>query len=121
MKKVLMGVYGTLKRGHHNYGTFLAPRDPVFEGRFEIPFTLYSNGRYPMLIKQGHAEVFLEVYEVPEKLFQQIAEFETSFGYHVEILELNGQPINLFVYDKTVVPPGFKLVETGDFQAEIEW
>ncbi len=116
-----MGVYGTLKQGHHNYNTFLSPRKPIVAGKFDIPYTLYSNGRYPMLVRKDHSEVFLEIYEITMELFRKIHDFEAPFGYHVETIAIEGRKVNLFVYDKAEAPPEFKLVAEGNFHAEIDW
>lgn len=121
MDKVLLGVYGTLKQGHHNHDVFLSPRKPMMVGKYKIPYNLYSNGRYPMLVGNGSSEVLLEIYELPMELFQKIRDFETPFGYHVESVSLEGKEVLLFVYDKLEPPEEFKLVYTGDFQAQIDW
>lgn len=124
LQRRLLAVYGTLKKGYYNYNAYLKGFEPIFEGFVKIKYKLYSNGRYPMIIKSKDlSNIFVEVYIVEENLFTQIKALEEPFGYHytsIQILEIN-ESVNIFVYSKSLPPNEFLFVPDGNWKATIPW
>ncbi|MHA2403633.1 MAG: gamma-glutamylcyclotransferase family protein [Candidatus Kariarchaeaceae archaeon] len=119
----LLAVYGTLKQRHHNYEVYLAPRRPVVSGFFKLDVNIYTNGRYPMLVKSNNEQsIFLEIYEISEDLLSKIDKLESPFGYHREILQLGDlKDVWIYYYTKGTPPDGFTRIESGNFEASVKW
>ncbi len=117
----LIAVYGTLKIGNHNHDVFLKGYQPIQSGYFKIPFQIYSNGRYPMLIPDSPHQIHLEIYRIPEQLFQKIKTFEEPFGYHLESTTIDGIDVSIFVFNEKTPPSEFYPVSDGCFKPEVEW
>lgn len=121
-ENILLAVYGTLKQGFHNYHVYLDNIKPIKSGSFTIPFTLHSNGRYPMVVQASrYHPIYLEIFEISEELFVQITELEEPFGYHVEHIVINNLDCKIYVYNETSPPKEFEFILSGNFQATIEW
>ena len=72
--KTLVAVYGSLKRGFHNYCRFLGDQRLVGLGTVR-DFDMYSLGCFPMIIRGG-GTVSVEVYEVDESAFIRLDSLE---------------------------------------------
>ncbi len=82
-----IGVYGTLKKGHYNYERFNMDEEAKPVGTTEITGAmdlfaasyprLYPEGTYPE-VETVHT---LELYEIPEKMFNQMDSMERGAGY----------------------------------------
>ncbi|MCE7736247.1 MAG: hypothetical protein GPJ54_15305 [Candidatus Heimdallarchaeota archaeon] len=120
----LLAVYGTLKKGYHNHEVHLKDLITRFEGFVTLPFQLYSNGRYPMLVKSQYlSDIFIEVYEVSDDKFVEIIKLEEPFGYHyekIEIMKIN-EFVEVFVYSSGIPPEEFTLIESGNWVGTIPW
>ena len=66
MKKHLVAVYGSLRRGMSNHHYYLSESE--YKGTFttEPEYTLHSLSAYPGLKLNGNTSVVMEVYEVDE-------------------------------------------------------
>ncbi len=120
----LLAVYGTLKQGYHNHNVYLEGSQRIFEGFVTIPFQLYSNGRYPMLIKSKlRSNIYIEVYEVSDKKFIEIIKLEEPFGYNYEKIEISefNEFVEIFVYASDLPPAEFDLIESGNWVGTIPW
>ena len=63
-------MYGTLKKGYHNHEVHLKGLITRFEGFITLPFELYTNGRYPMIVKSENlSQIYIEIYEVSDNVF----------------------------------------------------
>lgn len=123
---IYLAVYGTLKRGNHNYEVYLAPILPIFSEKLALPYQLFSNGRYPMLITSFDSpkEIFVEVYQLTKDQFNAINDLEEPFGYHWEIISIdkkNLDQVRIFVFDNPKPPKEFTEIEHGNFKAKIQW
>ena len=84
----LVGVYGTLKRGHANHAALLGGSEFVRGGVVRIPYRLFGNEEYPMLVPSPELNpVVVETYRVHEATVAQLDAFEGQFGYRrVEVV-----------------------------------
>lgn len=101
MISTLVGVYGTLKRGHANHAAFLARFPLVRAGAVRIPFRLFGNEEYPMLVPARELNpVVLETYRVDAGTVAKLDAFEGQFGYRrVEVVpEGETGPVALYVH-----------------------
>lgn len=120
----LLAVYGTLKKGYHNYNIYLEEIPSLFEGYVPLLFQLYSNGRYPMLVKSDYVNnIYIEVYEVSDDKFTEIINLEEPFGYHYEKIEITriNEFVEVFVYSRGIPPEEFVLIESGNWESTIPW
>ena len=67
MKKYLVAVYGSLRKGQYNYPYHLSTSE--YKGTFstEPEYTLHKVSTFPGLKQNGNYSVVMEVYEVDEK------------------------------------------------------
>lgn len=116
----LVGVYGTLKRGHANHRAFLARFPLVRAGAVRIPFRLFGNEEYPMLVPARERNpVVIETYRVDAATVSQLDAFEGQFGYRrVEVVpEDETEPVALYVHPGPP-PPGFVPAPGGEWNGE---
>ena len=116
----LVGVYGTLKRGHANHGSFLAGFPLVRAGAVRIPFRLFGNEEYPMLVPARDANpVVVETYRVDAETVLRLDAFEGQFGYRrVEIVpEGETEPVAVYVHPGPP-PPDFIPAPGGEWNGE---
>ena len=79
MKKHLVAVYGSLRRGMSNYQYYLSNSE--YKGTFttEPEYTLHSLSYYPGLKLNGNHSIVMEVYEVDEDTLKNLNRLE---GYY---------------------------------------
>lgn len=79
MKKHLVAVYGSLRRGMGNHHYYLSESE--YKGTFttEPEYTLHSLSYYPGLKLNGNHSIVMEVYEVDEETLKNLNRLE---GYH---------------------------------------
>ena len=119
---MLMGVYGTLKQGNQNHQIHLDQKS-IFSGYVDFHAKMYSNGRYPMLVKTlTLQQIYFEIYEISDDQLVSIDGLELPFGYHRELCEFDqvGQAW-VYFYSSSIIPNDFILVESGCFEKEREW
>lgn len=114
----LVAVYGTLKENESNYFVHLAPRKPIKSGFFSIPYTMYSNGFYPMLIPSSLQKIYLEIYSVDNEKLKILDDLEIPYNYHRRTIQIEEDEIELYVYNEPSNPPEFQLVSNGNFIAK---
>ncbi|MHA2251728.1 MAG: gamma-glutamylcyclotransferase family protein [Candidatus Kariarchaeaceae archaeon] len=119
----LLAVYGTLKQGNHNFDVHLAPLIPLKSGYFEMQAKIYTNGRYPMLVRSNMKnQIYLEIYMISDDKLAEIDKLELPFGFHREKLftdDLKG--IWIYYYTTGVPPKEFELIDNGNFKASKVW
>ncbi len=114
---MLVAVYGTLKTGGENYERFLPGRTPSFRGFVEIPYGMYANGAYPMLVPaDGMSRVFIEVFDVDEGGMRELDALEEPYEYRRETVHLHEWGKDVEIYVHAAPPPdGFELVPSGEW------
>jgi gamma-glutamylcyclotransferase (GGCT)/AIG2-like uncharacterized protein YtfP len=115
---MLVAVYGTLQTGEENYARFLSGRTPPFLGFVEIPYRMYANGTYPMLVpSEAKNRVFIEVFEVDEGKLRELDALEGPYDYWRETVHLHeyGRDVEIYVH-ASPPPEGFAPVASGDWK-----
>ena len=119
MKKKLVAVYGSLRKGLHNHGV-LGNSELLGTFKTEPLFSLYSLGSYPGLKPNGNTSIAMEVYSVDDNVASYIDRLEgytkdrpATFYDKVEI-ETPWGNAGLYLYVPEVYEEN--LVESGDWK-----
>ena len=121
-RTTLVGVYGTLKRGHANHSAFLGGNPLVRAGAVRIPYRLFGNEEYPMLIPSGGLNpVVVETYRVDADTVSRLDAFEGQFGYRRVEVRPDGEsePLALYVHPGPP-PPDFVPAPGGEWNGSPE-
>lgn len=98
---VLVGVYGSLKKGKYNHS---ALEDCELVGTTKVKGTLYAVSSYPALLDEGDNFYDLEVYKITDPiLYQRIQRMEIGAGYiekEVTSPDIDGVYIVYFAGDR---------------------
>jgi gamma-glutamylcyclotransferase (GGCT)/AIG2-like uncharacterized protein YtfP len=115
-----VAVYGTLKTGEANYHRFLAGRSPLFRGFVEIPYRMYANDSYPMLVPSTEKHrIFVEIFEVDEGTLESLDALEEPYDYRREPIHVSEAGMEAAVYIHDSPPPiGFSPVSAGEWSSE---
>ena len=119
MKKYLVAVYGSLRRGMGNHQYYLSSSE--YKGAFstEPEYTLHSLSYYPGLKLDGNTSIVMEVYEVDEETLKNLNRLEgyrpgeTSTFY--DRIEINTPWGKAFTYIYVNPLPKESIVESGDW------
>ena len=118
----LVGVYGTLKRGHANHEAFLAGCALVRAGAVRVPYRLFGNDEYPMLVPAREVHpVVVETYRVDAATVSRLDAFEGQFGYRrvLVVPEGESEPVAVYVHPGPP-PPNFAPAPGGEWNGEPE-
>lgn len=116
---IRVAVYGTLKSGYENYERFLASQQPVFKGFVRVPFRMFHNGEYPMLVAVKEIRpIFVEVFEVDSATLNRLDRLEEPYNYRRETVYLDemDQHVEIYVSVGSSPPAGFSSVDSGDWK-----
>lgn len=81
MKKHLVFVYGSLRRGNARAMSQRFPNSK-FIGEAKVSGSLYDLGAYPgLLLAESNSLVIGEVYEVDDEILNELDDFEASSSY----------------------------------------
>jgi len=119
-ERTLIGVYGTLKRGHANHAAFLGGSEFVRAGAIRIPFRLFGNEEYPMLVPAREVNpVVVETYRVDAETVSRLDAFEGQFGYRrvAVVPEGEADPVAVYVHPGPP-PPDFVPAAGGEWNGE---
>jgi gamma-glutamylcyclotransferase (GGCT)/AIG2-like uncharacterized protein YtfP len=118
MRKHLLFVYGTLRRGGVNEITISHAR-AVFVGAASVRGRLHDMGGYPAVILDDAAGgIAGEVFEIDDAILAALDRFEAADDYHREQIEvlLNGTASRSWIYrPEPELCAGKPTVETGDW------
>ena len=118
MKKHLLFVYGTLRRGGINEITKSHP-GAVFVGASSVRGLLRDMGGYPAIILDDAAgRIAGEVFEVDDAALASLDRFEAADDYHREQIDvsLNGAASRCWIYrPEPELCAGKPTVERGDW------
>jgi gamma-glutamylcyclotransferase (GGCT)/AIG2-like uncharacterized protein YtfP len=96
MKRI--GAYGSLKYGFHNFERMGEQR---LCGETTIKGTMLMFSNYPYLFNclgsEYENEHQVEIYEVDDATYERIADMELGSGYHTEHINVDGNPVVLFI------------------------
>ncbi len=112
-KKYLVAVYGSLRKGLHNYKNLEFDTKAKLLGEFQTEpvYTLYDTGAsFPGLKEDGSTSITMEVYEVDEKLNKTVEQLE---GYEEGSEDFNH-------YNKVEIETPFGLASTYIYNYSIE-
>lgn len=124
---ILVAVYGTLRRGFHNYNACLKDDDVEYMGEYQTEpiYNMYSvGGFFPALTKDGYTSVTMEVFEVDKNTLERLDLLE---GYDAEYdrdNHYNREPIitpygNAFTYFYNQDTKSLRLILSGDWKEYI--
>jgi len=116
----LVAVYGTLKVGYFNYALHMKGALPVYSRRVEIPFEMYENSEYPMLVpSSARHSIWVELFEVDVDKLRELDDLEAPYGYWREtvLLEELSREAEIYVH-ASPPPPGFTLVASGNWRGQ---
>lgn len=114
---MLVAVYGTLKTGGENYARFLPGKEPEFRGFVEVPYRMYANDAYPMLVPDAaKRRIFVEVFEVSEDELRELDALEEPYDYRRETVDLRewGRKVEIYVH-ASPPPVDFRAVPSGEW------
>ncbi|HEY7698080.1 MAG TPA: gamma-glutamylcyclotransferase family protein [Vicinamibacteria bacterium] len=120
---MLVAVYGTLKTGENNYERFLSGKRPSWSGFVEIPYAMYANGAYPMLVPApSGSRIFVEVFEVDESKARELDALEAPYDYWRESVHIRewgqwGKDVEIYVH-AAPPPEGFAAVPSGNWKSK---
>lgn len=115
----LLAVYGTLMTGYSNYSVYLSGIDPSYKLFAEIPFKMFSNYLYPMLITNQESNlIYLEIFEVDELKLKELDSLEEPYEYHRETTEVKeiSKKVEIYVYDHETPPRTFHVIRKGKWE-----
>lgn len=118
---MLVGLYGTLKVGHFNYERHLQGEVPKAALFVVLPFEMYTNDEYPMLVATLDGErhpVWVEVFEVNDEKIKELDALEEPYGYWREsvFVEELGESFEIYLHPAPA-PAGFTRVASGKWPA----
>jgi gamma-glutamylcyclotransferase (GGCT)/AIG2-like uncharacterized protein YtfP len=106
--------YGSLRRGLANYEKF-KPHLKYLNSMWLNGFQLYSLGDFPFAYRthQSTDLILVEIFQITDLQTQKkIDELEFNYGYHIEQVMLEEQPVNIYLFrDRANYP----LVSGGDW------
>jgi len=113
MEKIKVFVYGTLKRGFGNDIFYM--NNSEFLGIDHVRGKLYCNYSYPWLVG-GNKWVPGEVYLMPMKDFQKVAQMEAGAGYVIKSVKTkkNNEVLAFFYPDENRLKKYFPEILTFD-------
>lgn len=118
MKKNLIAVYGSLRKGFGNH-RLLEKSKYLGDFKTEPKFSLYNLGSYPGLKENGITEVVMEVYEVDEYTAHRVDNLEgytpgeKAYFYDKIPIETPWGTASVYTYVNPISEN--KLVESGDW------
>lgn len=112
-----VGVYGTLKVGYENYHRHLSGKSPIASLSVDLPFEMYANAEYPMLVPSENGErhpIWLEVFDVDDETLSELDALEAPYGYWRQSIFVDelGENVELYLHPRPP-PPGFIRVPSG--------
>ena len=114
---MLVALYGTLKVGHFNYELHLKGETPIRALFVELPYVMYANDEYPMLIPTENGErhrLWFEVFEVDDDKLRELDALEGRYDYWRETVFVEELEQSIGIYLHATPPPtGFVRVESG--------
>ena len=114
---MLVAVYGTLKKGERNYAHLLEGKEPLYRSFVELPFAMYANGEYPMLVpSETRCRILVEVFEVDEVELGELDALEEPYGYWRERVHLRemGKDVEIYLHPAPA-PEGFNFITSGEW------
>ena len=120
MKKHLVFVYGSLRRGSARSMSIRFP-NAKFIAKAEVSGSLYDLGEYPAaLTNESNSLVIGEAYEVDDELLNKLDDFEASSNYRRKQVEISvgSQQSTGWIYVPADDPASYAhrtLIESGDW------
>lgn len=127
MKKYLVAVYGSLRKGLGNHH-YLRKEGVEMKGTFlsEAIFTMWPVGgtSFPAITLGGNTPIIFEVYEVSEHVLQNINGLEGYYGpdsiqNHYERIKIDTPWGEAYTYYYDEAPAGIKPTPSGDWMEYI--
>jgi len=104
--------YGSLKKGEYNFN---AATQKYLKTMEISGYDLYEITGYPAAI-EGDGKLIVELHEVDDSAFRNIANMETYYGYIEKRLNLDDKRVSMFVYRLGVDPN--KKIKNGNWKGD---
>ncbi|OLS25469.1 MAG: hypothetical protein HeimC3_14580 [Candidatus Heimdallarchaeota archaeon LC_3] len=107
--------------GYSNYNVYLKEIEPSYKLFAEIPFKMFSNYLYPMLVANKELNsIYLEVFEINELKLKELDLLEKPYEYHRETTKVKEIPnrIEIYVYDHETPPSTFHEIKNGKWDGK---
>lgn len=118
---MLVALYGTLKVGYFNYEKHLKGEMPTTALFAELPFELYANDEYPMLVPAADGErhrVWVEIFDVNDQQLRDLDALEEPYGYWRESVYIEALGEDVGIYLHAAPPPDeFTRLASGKWPA----
>jgi len=107
-----------LKVGYFNHELYLKGALPVHSRFVDLPFEMYENSEYPMLVASSKRHpIWVELFEVDADKLQELGDLEAPYDYWRETLHLEELSLEVEIYvHASPPPPSFTLVATGEWR-----
>jgi gamma-glutamylcyclotransferase (GGCT)/AIG2-like uncharacterized protein YtfP len=113
-----LAVYGTLKKGESNHLRLLPGEEPLYRGFVAIPYRMYENDEYPMLVPDGERHrIWVEVFDLPAAKIRELDALEEPYDYRRNAIDVEGLGAVEIYAHHAPAPPGFALVESGEWKS----
>lgn len=115
MKTLLVAVYGSLRKKHHNHNYYLNNNQTEYLGtdKTEPKFTMYSLGSYPALTLSGTTSIVIEVYRITEDIEKDLDRLEGYPNYYSKtVIDTKWGKAKMYVIPKL---SGYPIVNSGDW------
>lgn len=116
-RRKLVAVYGTLRVGYENYDRYLRGLTPVRALFVEVPFRMYANDEYPMLVPADDGarhRIWVEIFDVDDVKLKELDALEAPYGYWREpvFVEELGRDVEIYLHPAPA-PEGFTEIASG--------
>lgn len=120
-KKILVAVYGTLRRGFGNYMHYLSKEKYIGQYETDPIYTMYSLGAFPGVVKNGQTSIVMEVFEIDTNKLASLDGLEGYRGmgrnnmYNREKIKTPYGDAFTYIYNNKHTD-GLEEVESGDWK-----
>lgn len=125
MKKYLLFVYGSLKKGFGNHSYYLKNANYVGTFETEPNYKMFSLGYYPGVIEDGNTSIRGELYQISEEELEHIDSLEgydrqnpDNSLYKRKVIETPHGNAYIYILNRSL-GSNYKEISTGVWESEL--